>query len=313
MMNVKLKAHHRPQRTLKQEATFSGIGIHTGEQVHMKFRPAKEGKGIIFKRMDLPGEPEIPATVEYVCETSRSTTIGIANVCVHTVEHVMAAIRAFQIDNLYIEVSAHEPPVGNGSSDVFVTMIEEAGIVEQQATTPVISLLSPVYWSEQDIHIVAIPYDGYRISYTLNYPEGAVLRAQYCSLEITSETFKTELAPCRTFSRYEEVSWLMDRGLIKGGSLDNAVIIQDQVVFSKNGLFFPDEMVRHKILDMIGDLSLIGLDFHAHIIAIRAGHASNHAFAKQLFKELCNNKFDSKIASNLCSTVPNHTTTEKRL
>lgn len=285
-VNPSLTVSSRPQRTLKKEVAFSGIGIHTGEQVTMRFRPAKDHAGVVFKRTDLPGQPVIPATVEYVSETSRSTTIGIANVCVHTVEHVLAAVRANKIDNLVIEVSAHEPPVGNGSSDIFVSMIEEAGIIEQKSTVPILRIQSPVYWSEKDIHIVALPYDGYRISYTLNYPGSKVLKAQYCTLDIDSDSFKKELAPCRTFSLYEEVSVLMDRGLIKGGSLDNAVIIKGDVVFSKNGLFFSDEMVRHKILDMIGDLSLIGLDFQAHIISIRSGHCSNYSFAKKLYNHI---------------------------
>ncbi len=278
-----LKTVSRKQKTLKQEASFSGIGIHTGVQVFMRFVPAKVSTGIVFKRIDLPGQPVIPATVEYVLDTERSTTIGLANIRVHTVEHVLAAIRAYEIDNLCIEVSNIEPPIGNGSSDVFVEMIENAGIVEQDLDVSIVKLQNPVYFSEGDIHLVAIPYDGYRISYTLNYPESVILKSQNHSVLVSPENFKEQIAPCRTFSLYKEVAFLMDRGLIKGGSLDNAVIIKDEVVFSKNGLFFPDEMVRHKILDMIGDLSLIGFHFHAHIIALRSGHSTNFAFAKKLF------------------------------
>lgn len=278
-----LKTICRKQRTLKKEVSFSGIGIHTGVQVQMRFVPAKVSSGIVFKRIDLLGEPVIPATVEYVLDTSRSTTIGLADIRVHTVEHVLAAIRAYEIDNLCIEVSNIEPPIGNGSSDVFVDMIEEAGILEQDAEAPIVKLQNPVYLSDGDIHLVALPYDGYRISYTLNYPESNILKAQYHSVLVNQANFKQEIAPCRTFSLYKEVAWLMDKGLIKGGSLDNAVIIKDEVVFSKNGLFFQDEMVRHKVLDMIGDLSLVGFNFHAHIIALRSGHSTNFAFAKKLF------------------------------
>lgn len=280
----------RKQRTLKQSAQFSGIGIHTGEIVRMRFCPAKEGTGIVFKRIDLPGQAVIPATVEYVCDTARSTTIGIGNVRVHTVEHVMAALAAYQIDNLCIELDNIEPPVGHGSSDVFVKMIEEAGIVEQEALRPIVRLQKPIYWSEGDIHLAAIPGEGFRISYTLHYPQSPVLKAQYHSLIVTPQSFKAEISPCRTFSLYEEVSMLMDRGLIKGGSLDNAVIIKGDAVLSRNGLFFPDEMVRHKILDMIGDLALVGIDFHAHILAIRSGHTSNFAFAKKLYNSITENR-----------------------
>lgn len=250
----------------------------------MRFCPAKEGSGIVFCRTDLQGCPVIPATIEYVLDTSRSTTIGIKNILIHTVEHVLAAVRAYSIDNLRIEINSIEPPIANGSSDTFIEMIEKAGIQEQAHTVPIVKLNSPVYLSEGDIHIVALPYDGYRISYTLNYPESSVLRSQFFSHMLTSENFKDEIGSCRTFSLYKEVSALMDRGLIKGGSLSNAVIIKDDVVFSKEGLFFPDEMVRHKILDMIGDLSLVGIEFCAHILAIRSGHATNFAFAKKLYK-----------------------------
>lgn len=277
---------HQQQCTIKKPAFFSGIGIHTGEEVSIRFCPAPEGTGIQFKRVDLPDHPIIPATLQYVQDTARSTTIGIKEVRIHTVEHVLAAIKAYQIHNLIIEISGIEPPVGNGSSDVFVEMIEEAGLQEQKAEISPIKIKQPVYWSEKDIHLVALPYEGFRISYTLSYPEIPFLKAQYFSLLINPETFKKEIAPCRTFSLYQEVSTLMDRGLIKGGSLDNAVIILKDAVLSKSGLFFSDEMARHKILDLIGDLSLININFHAHVIAIRSGHASNFAFAKKLFNTL---------------------------
>lgn len=278
-----LKTVQRKQRTIKKEVAFAGLGIHTGSVVSMRFSPAKEGTGILFKRTDLPGQPCIPATIEYVCDTSRSTTIGINGTKVHTIEHVMAAVAAFEIDNLIIEVSNIEPPIGNGSSDVFVEMIENAGVCEQEALAHIFYLQKPLYFSEGNIQIVALPSDEYRISYTLNYPETRALKAQFQTLKITPENFKKEISPCRTFSLYEEVSILIDRGLIKGGCLDNAVIIKDNAIFSKNGLFFPDEMCRHKILDLIGDLSLIGYQFYAHLIAIRSGHASNYAFAKILY------------------------------
>lgn len=273
---------HRNQRTLQRSISISGLGVHTGEEVTMQFCPAPEGTGIIFQRTDLPGKPKVPATIATVCDTSRSTTIGIGNVRIHTVEHVLAALKAFDIDNLLIEVSNLEPPIGNGSSDTFVEMIQKAGIDDQKAKLPIVRILEPIYWSEEEIHLVALPYDGYRISYTLNYPDSKVLQAQFHSSLVNSENFCRDIAPCRTFSRYEEVAALMDRGLIKGGSLDNAVIIKGDVVFSKDGLYFPDEMARHKVLDLIGDLSLVSIPFHAHIIAIRSGHASNHQLAKKI-------------------------------
>jgi UDP-3-O-[3-hydroxymyristoyl] N-acetylglucosamine deacetylase len=283
-VNPNLKTTLRKQYTLKDKVSFSGIGVHTGEQVKIQFCPAKEGTGIVFKRIDLPSQPLIPATIEYVKDTTRSTSIAIADVRIHTVEHVLAAIRAYNIDNLIVEISSIEPPVGNGSSDVFVKMIEDAGILEQNASIPIVKIQNPVHWSEGDIHLVALPYDGYKISYTLSYPGSKLLSGQFHSINITSENFKKEISQCRTFSLYDEVSGLMDRGLIKGASLDNGVLImKDDVVLSKNGLYFHNEPARHKILDMIGDFSLIGFHFHAHIISIRSGHASNFAFGKKLY------------------------------
>ncbi len=282
-VNPALKTTYRKQQTLNNDVSFSGIGIHTGAGVNMRFVPAKEGTGILFKRTDLAGEPTIPATLEYVCDTARSTTIGIGNVRIQTIEHVLAAVQAYEIDNLIIEVSTFEPPVGNGSSDIFVDMIESVGIKELSATRPVFHLQKPLYFSEGDIHLVALPSDEYRISYTLSYPGCKALSEQFHSLLVSPENFKNELSPCRTFSLWNEISYLMDRGLIKGGSLDNAVVIKDDVILSKNGLFFPNEMCRHKMLDMVGDLALIGLNFKSHIIAIRSGHASNFALAQKLY------------------------------
>jgi UDP-3-O-[3-hydroxymyristoyl] N-acetylglucosamine deacetylase len=284
-----LIAKYRQQRTLKEPASFSGIGIHTGKEVQITFQPAKENAGLSFRRVDLPEQPVIPAHVNFVCDTNRSTTIGVDNIFIHTIEHVLAAVKAFNIDNLMIEIRGIEPPVGNGSSDVFVEMIEKAGIVEQNEKKPIVKIQEPIHWSQGDIYITAFPYDGYRISYTLNYPHSTLLKGQFHSLDVNNHNFKSEIAPCRTFALYKEITYLLDRGLIKGASLDNAVIIQDEVAYSKGGLFFPDEMVRHKILDMIGDLSLVGVDFEAHIIALRAGHASNCAFAKELLNSIMEN------------------------
>ncbi len=273
----------RKQQTLKERVDFSGIGIHTGRDVHMSFIPAKEGTGIVFKRVDLPSKPIIPATVEYVSDTLRSTTIAVGDIKIHTVEHVLAAIHAYQIDNLIIELDNIEPPVGNGSSDVFVEMIEKAGIKEQAEEIDIVKIEKPIFWAEKDIQVVVLPYDGFRFSYTLNYPETKLLKSQFFSIDITPESFKKEIAPCRTFCLYEEISHLLDKGLIKGASLDNAVVIKEDVVLSKNGLFFQNEMVRHKILDMIGDLKLVGFNFQGHVISVRSGHASNYQMAKTIY------------------------------
>lgn len=287
----------RPQRTLKKEVSFSGIGIHTGREVAIRFCPAKENSGIVFQRVDLPGAPKIPAFIENVQDTSRCTTIGVGSVCVQTVEHVLAALHAFQIDNLCIQVTESEPPVGDGSAKQFVQLIEEAGVEEQNAKRDIFVLEKPIYYSDGKTHLVAIPADDYKISYTLHYQNTPIMRSQYFSLVVNKENFVKEVAPCRTFALYEEISVLMELGLIRGGSLENAVVIKDDVVFSKEGLRFSDEMVRHKILDLIGDLSLMGFSFQAHILAICTGHKSNVALGKEFVKHVasCRGEVNGKI------------------
>jgi UDP-3-O-[3-hydroxymyristoyl] N-acetylglucosamine deacetylase len=276
----------RRQNTLARPVEFSGIGIHTGENVKMRFCPAPANAGIVFNRTDLKEQPFLKASLENVLDTSRSTILGTGSVKVHTVEHVLSALKAYQVDNLYIELDNLEPPVGNGSADVFVEMIEEAGLAVQQAEKRIYALKKPIYYSEGEISLVALPSEKPRYSYTLSYPGHPLLHAQFFSGELTPESFKKEIAPCRTFSLYQEISHLIDRGLIRGGSLDNAVVILDKVAFSKEGLFFPDEMVRHKVLDTIGDLSLMGIDLNAHILSIRAGHTTNYRFAKKIVEGL---------------------------
>lgn len=276
----------RKQKTLKKPVSFSGMGVHTGCTVALTFLPAKEGTGLVFERSDLPGRPQIPASIEYVVDTARSTNIGIGAARINTVEHVLAALYATGVDNAIIQVSSGETPIGDGSSLPFLKMIEEAGVHEQGAERPVLKLAEPLYYSSGDIHIVAVPADEYRISYTLHYPRSEALKSQYTSHVITGETFKDELAACRTFALYDEISHLMDKGLIRGGSLENAVVIKDDVVFSKEGLKFPDEMARHKVLDIVGDLALVGLPFLAHVMAIKSGHSANTAFAKIIYNAL---------------------------
>jgi len=274
--------YFRPQRTLQKEISFSGVGIHTGKIVTLSFCPAPANTGVVFQRIDLPSSPSIPAEIGNVLDTSRCTTIGVGGCHVQTVEHVLAALSAFQIDNLYIQMTEAEPPIGDGSSSAFVRMIEEAGIREQADLKKSIPLKSPIYFSQGETHLVALPSEEFRISYTMHYPKSALVRSQFFSIAITPENFKKEIAPCRTFALYEELTALIERGLIRGGSLENAIVIKDDVILSKEGLRFSDEMVRHKILDLVGDLALIGFPFLAHIIAIRSGHATNVALGKKL-------------------------------
>lgn len=285
----------RQQRTIKKEVTFSGMGLHTGLDVSLKLLPAKEDSGIVFRRIDLPDKPIIPATLEYVQDTARSTTIGIKNATVQTVEHLMAAIYACNIDNLCIEVNSGEPPISDGSSLAFVDLIEKAGVVEQKALVSIITITEPIYFTHKEIHLVALPSDDYRISYTLHYPQNRLIRSQYYSNVINQETFKKEIAFARTFALYEEITVLKERGLIRGGSLENALVIKEDTILNKEGLRSLDELARHKVLDLIGDLALLGFYFHGHIIAIRSGHATNVAFGKEILASV-----SSRQCENVC-------------
>ena len=276
----------RKQRTLSAPVTVTGIGLFTGLKMHMRLCPAEENQGIVFKRLDLPGAPSLPAHVDYVRGTPRCTIIGKNGTSIQTVEHILSALMGCEIDNVTIEIDGPEVPILDGSSMGFVELIDKVGVSIQKSSKRILRITSPVYWSKGDVHLVALPADEFRISYTLSYPSSPLLRAQFYSTTITEETYKTEIAPCRTFSLYEETVPLIEQGLIKGGSLENALVIKGDAVLNPEGLRFPDEMVRHKILDMVGDLSLTGLQPCVHVIAIRSGHHSNTSFAKELLNQL---------------------------
>lgn len=201
----------------------------------------------------------------------------------------MAALLAHRIDNVRVHCSHEEVPIGDGSSQVFVHLIDQAGIQEQQAPVAIARLQEAIYYQTQDSFLAAFPADELKISYTLNYPHSPTIGIQYRSFVITGDSFRKEIAPCRTFALYNELCFLMNRGLIRGGCLGNALVFKDDGVISCGKLRFPDEPVRHKILDLIGDLSLIGMPFEAHIVAIGSGHASNVAFGRKILQVLQGN------------------------
>lgn len=272
--------------TLAKVVSRKGIGLFSGVEAEIRFCPAPEGHGIVFQRLDLPGVPVLQADLKNVQSTPRCTILGNKEASVQTVEHVLAALAAFEINNLLIQVTGPEVPVFDGSSLAFVEMIEEAGVKELEGSTPVYAVAKPIYWSQGEMVIIALPSDEYRISYTLHYPQSNFLRSQFFSVQVNAENFKKDIAPCRTFSFYEEIVPFIEKGFLKGGSLANAVLIKEDKVMNPEGVRFPDEMVRHKVLDMIGDLSLVGASFVAHLIAIRSGHFANNAFAKELLNHI---------------------------
>lgn len=270
------------QKTIKRDVFASGIGLFTGEKVTVKIAPAPKNYGIVFQRVDLPGKPEIPAQLAFVREAPRCTRLATAQASVHMVEHLLSALCALGVDNAKIEVEGSEILAADGSAKIFVDLIEEAGLQEQKAPRHFMQITEPLYWSEGEVYLIALPSHEFRISYTMHYPHSPLLRSQYYTLSLTPERFKNEIASCRTFSLYEEILPFIERGMIKGGGLKNALVIKDNQILNPEGARFPDEMVRHKILDLIGDLSLVGTRIKGHVISVRSGHASNVAFAKIL-------------------------------
>lgn len=278
----------RLAHTLQKEVRAFGKGLFTGSEATLIFIPAPEGTGIVFQRIDIEGSPCLKADLSLVQGTPRCTIVGNELFSVQTVEHLMAALHAYEVDNLLIQVSGPEIPIFDGSSALFVQMIEEAGLFCQAEEKRIFQLQKPIYWTQGETLLAAFPSDELKISYTLHYPASSCIGTQFYSACLEKESFKLQIAPCRTFSVYEEIAPLIEKGLFKGGSLENAVVIKENRVMNPEGLRFQDEMVRHKILDMLGDLYLMGISFSAHIVAIRSGHHANNVFANQLlnyFKE----------------------------
>ncbi len=273
------------QTTISKRVSFSGIGLHYGKNVNVTFVPAEENTGIIFIRTDLKDMPRIKADVENVLpveDISRRTTLGKGIAKIHTVEHILAALNGLGIDNLQIELDADEPPEPeDGSCKRYVTLLKEAGIVEQNAPKNYHILKEPVSYSENGVTLLAIPYPDLRISFTIHY-SNPIVGTQYGSFIINEKTFVEELSIARTFCFEEDVKALQEQGLIKGGSFNNAVVIGRDGIINKDGIRFPDEFVRHKILDLVGDLYLLGCPLKAHIISNKSGHLSNVEFVRHI-------------------------------
>lgn len=270
------------QRTLASSASLKGTALHTGENVTLTVRPAPVGHGFKFKRIDLPDEPVVDAKVESVKTVERATTLVDGSVKIHTVEHVISALAGLGVDNALIEMDANEPPIGDGSAAAYVALIKEAGIVEQDAPRSYFTPREPISVQVGDSILTILPDTKFRVSCTQVGPEGRF--TQYLSAEITPDFYEKEIAPARTFVFYEDVKPLMDKGLIRGGSLENAIVARGDSVLSKEPLRFPDEFVRHKILDIVGDLALSGRRLRGHIVAVKPGHGPNTELARALVK-----------------------------
>ena len=271
------------QRTLATSVSLSGSALHNGGKVTLTLHPAPVGHGYKFRRTDLPDEPIVDALVDHVKTVERATTLVEGNAKIQTVEHVLSALAGLGVDNALIEMDANEPPIGDGSAAPFVTLIQQAGIVMQEAARSYFEIDEPIHLETPGGSLMSIfPHQGLRISCTQVGPDGRF--TQYLSLEITPEVYARDIAPARTFVHYEDVKELMDKGLIKGGSLENALVIRGESVLSKEPLRFSDEFVRHKILDILGDLALAGRPLRGHIIAVKPGHGPNTELARAVLK-----------------------------
>ncbi len=307
------------QQTLKGPVTLSGVGLHTGQNVVMTIKPANPGFGIRFQRIDLPEKPIVKADVDYVVDTSRGTTIEHNGARVSTIEHLLAALVGLEIDNVLIELDAPEVPILDGSSQQFIEAIDSVGVQEQEAKRIVYTIDSNIHFYDpiKNVDMLAIPSNEYQITTMIDF-NSPVLGTQHATLKHISE-FRKEIAPCKTFCFLHELEYLLKHNLIKGGDLSNAIVVVDKTVdqeelnnlakiFNKPKievkqegilnniqLHFPNEPARHKLLDIVGDLALVGHSFKAHIIANRPGHASNVEFAKKIKQYIKKNKHLSDV------------------
>jgi UDP-3-O-[3-hydroxymyristoyl] N-acetylglucosamine deacetylase/3-hydroxyacyl-[acyl-carrier-protein] dehydratase len=307
------------QHTISEQISISGAGIHTGQSVTMVIKPAAANTGIFFKRVDLPGEPTVKADVDFVVETNRSTTLENNGARVSTVEHLLASLVGMGVDNVLIELDGEEVPILDGSAMPFVEAIEKAGVQQQDAQKIYYTIDHNITFSDEEkkVEMVALPYHEYRINTLIDF-NSPVLGTQHASLR-NMKDFNKAIAPCRTFSFFHELEWLLANNLIKGGDINNAIVVVDKEVseeqvkriskifnkkdveISSEGILnnlelrFPNEPARHKLLDVVGDLALVGFPFKAHIIANRPGHSSNVKFAKKIKDHIKKNKHKQGI------------------
>ena len=269
------------QKTIAREIMYSGIGLHSGAEVKMKLSPAPVDTGIVFIRTDLPNKPRIKAIASNVTSTLRASTTGDGEIKVFTIEHLMSALFASDIDNCYIELDNEEPPVVDGASEVFVKLLSEAGSVEQDKMRQEIVIKKVYRIDDKERFVMVVPYDGFRVSFTSLNPH-PLIGTQYYDFTFDIDAYKQEIAPARTIAYEKEVEALHKMGLGLGGNLENVIVYNDEGWMNK--LRYADELVRHKILDIIGDLRLAGV-LKAHVIAVKSGHELNTKLAKKILAD----------------------------
>ena len=274
------------QRTLQHDAALTGIALHTGARATLKIRPAEENTGIVFRRVDVPGAPEVRALASNVVEVQRGTTIASGKGVVHTVEHVMSALHAYRIDNCVVEMDGMEPPICDGSALPYAELVESAGVITQNAPARTFTPAAPVAVVHGGTRLVILPDpEKLTISCVTSF-KGCPFDPQFRDFTLTEpELYREEIAPGRTFVDYGDLKMLLAMGLVKGGSLDAAAIIHDGAIICKDKLRFTNEIIRHKILDIIGDLYLIGRRISGTVVAVKSGHPTHVALAGKLLAE----------------------------
>ena len=271
------------QTTLARPVSYSGIGLHAANEVHMVLRPAPADTGIVFVRTDLVGNPSVPAQLAYVTNTMRATTLEQGEAKVFTVEHLLSALQGMAVDNCIVEMDSVEPPVADGSSLTFVRLIEQAGIQKLDMPRRVLTVRRQHLVQEEDKFIAILPYDGFRITFTSINPH-PLLGVQFSDTEITKDNYIRDIAFARTIAFTKELAMLKKLGLGKGGTLENTIVYDDTTCLSV--LRSDDELVRHKVLDVIGDMALLGRSLKGHIIAVKSSHKLNNMLARQISEEM---------------------------
>jgi UDP-3-O-[3-hydroxymyristoyl] N-acetylglucosamine deacetylase / 3-hydroxyacyl-[acyl-carrier-protein] dehydratase len=269
------------RRSISREAVVTGSGLHTGASTRVVFRPSSDGRGVVFRRTDLPDTPEVPARLSEVEALERRTAIGHGAVTIHTVEHLLAAVAAHEIDDLVVDLSGPEPPIFDGSVAPYFAALAEAGPVATSGEPTVLTVQAPFTVTEGDSTYVVAPSKRYQLTVTIEFPHPLIGR-QAGSYDVSADSFATELAPARTFGFTSEVAALQEKGLIKGASTASAIVLDERGVVNGGQLRWPDEFVRHKAADIVGDLALAGGRVRAHVVATRPSHRGNVALARAL-------------------------------
>jgi len=275
---------HFQQRTIAKSVSCSGVGMHSGKSVNLTIHPAPINHGIKFVRTDLPECPSIAAHLNMVVDTSLATVIGYDGFIVSTIEHLMACFAGYSIDNALVELDAYEVPIMDGSGGPFAGLLKKAGIREQIGSRYYFIVNEPIMLEENGKSVAILPSSSFRITCSIEY-DHPLVQKQFCSVYVSDRVFESEICRARTYGFLHEIQYLKQYGFARGGSLDNAIVIDHTAILNNEGLRYQDEFVRHKILDCIGDFSLLGMPILGHVILHKSGHSFNHAFLKKFFEQ----------------------------